>query len=360
VDSRYGSAVTATISGVLDQLRPSRPIGRLEAGDRLDGELCLVTGANAGIGRAVATLLCRRGARVVMAGRTLDDRARDEVVRRSGGGWARLEHLDLGRLASVAAFCDRMRADGQRFAVVVANAGVVPKASRRTVDGLEESFQVNYLANVLLLGRLFADGCLGRAAVQDGNDGKTCSSNKTDNSRNSRIVFVSSEAHRSGAPVDWDRLGSFEPYGLKGSVAEYCRVKLLLTTYAVELARRLEPEVSVHALCPGAVRTRIGREAPWWAQPALQLTMRVFFRSPERGAEPAVFLSCASSVEGRTGIYLHGMTEKPVSPAAADPENGRRLWEASHCLLAERGFALPEAASHNPGSPSDAQAGASS
>ena len=56
--ARYGSALTATISGVLDQLRRARPVGRLDEADRLDGELCLVTGGPSNI--PMSGLILRR------------------------------------------------------------------------------------------------------------------------------------------------------------------------------------------------------------------------------------------------------------------------------------------------------------
>ena len=43
---------------------------------RLDGKVCIVTGASAGIGRATAELFCREGAKVVAVARR-EERLRD-------------------------------------------------------------------------------------------------------------------------------------------------------------------------------------------------------------------------------------------------------------------------------------------
>jgi NAD(P)-dependent dehydrogenase (short-subunit alcohol dehydrogenase family) len=318
--SRHGSAVRATLAGIADRLTSRRQPLPLRDTDRLDGKTCLVTGANSGLGKAIAAELGRRGAEIVMAGRTLDEAARDEIRRAAGHERVELEHLELGRLESVAAFCRRQAELDRRFDVTVLNAGIVPRASRRTEDGFEEGFQVNYLANYALVRGLLEGGRIeGRPAAPP------------------RIVLVSSDSHRSAAALDWERFGAFAEYGMAGAVAEYGRTKLMLQTLAAELARRLAPggrvDIAVHSLCPGAVKSRLAREAPAWAKPLLWLVLAAFFRSPERAAESAVALCCASAYEGRTGVYLHQTTEKAPAPHATDPENGRRLWEASAALL---------------------------
>ena len=111
-------------------------------------------------------------------------------------------------------------------------------------------------------------------------------------------------------------------------MGEYGRSKLHLCTYATELARRLDG-VGVHSLCPGPVASDIAREAPGWVKPILGPIMRAAFRAPDKAAEPVMLLAGGEAMAGRTGVYLHIMREKTVSDLAADPENGRLLWEKS-------------------------------
>ena len=54
---------------------------------------------------------------------------------------------------------------------------------------------------------------------------------------------------------------------------------------------------------------------------------------PAAAAEPVLYLSCARAVEGRTGLYLHLMQEKAMSPDASDEAVGRQLWDKSADLL---------------------------
>jgi NAD(P)-dependent dehydrogenase (short-subunit alcohol dehydrogenase family) len=194
-------------------------------------------------------------------------------------------------------------------------------------------FAVNYLANFLLLKRLLEyriipagpEGPVG-AAAEEGSAGST-----------PRIVFVTSEVHRSAPLIDFDRLGAFREYGLRGAMTEYAVNKLLVSTFAVELSRRLQrggrSSAAVHQLCPGPINSDIAREAPAWSKPLLKVIFLLFFRSPRRAAEPVVFLCCSRAIEGRSGIYLHLMTEKTPSEKAMDEEAGLRLWRASERLV---------------------------
>jgi NAD(P)-dependent dehydrogenase (short-subunit alcohol dehydrogenase family) len=303
------SPVGATLAGLIDRLKGgSGP--ELDPSERMDGKTVLVTGANSGLGKAAAIALARRGAHVIMACRSGIPEAGEEVRRESGSGEVEMLPVDLASFASVTQMCGALA--GRRLDVLVLNAGVVPRASRRTEDGFELMFQVNYLANVLLVRKL-------RSAIPPAG----------------RIVIVSSESHRSGQVVP-ERLGEWVDYGALGSMKQYSHTKLCLTSFARELARR-EPEIAVHALCPGAVNTNVAREAPAFVKPLLKPIMRLVFNSPELAARPLVQLACARALEGRTGVYLHMMREKEPSPAACDPELGRRLYEASQRLLDKSG-----------------------
>jgi NAD(P)-dependent dehydrogenase (short-subunit alcohol dehydrogenase family) len=332
-DSRYEGASRATLSGILDLFRRPERIGRLEEWERIDGKTCLVTGANRGLGKAVSIELARRGGRVVMACRSGHPQAAEEIRAASGSSRVEMAYLDLADFESIERFTAEMRDAGRTFDIVVLNAGVVPSRARRTAQGFEEMFAVNYLANFLLVTRLLGNGTIPTRPASnaaDAPDGKL-------KEQIPRLVFVSSEVHRSAPPVDFDRLGVFHDYGMRAVMTEYAVNKLLVSTFTVELSRRLQadgrPQAAVHQLCPGPINSGIAREAPAWIKPLLKVIFLLFFRAPRRAAEPVVFLCCSQAIEGRSGIYLHLMTEKAPSARASDEEVGRRLWQASERLL---------------------------
>ena len=79
----------------------------------------------------------------------------------------------------------------------------------------------------------------------------------------------------------------------------------------------------------------IAREAPGWIKIIVDPLMRLAFRAPDKAAEPVMLLAASQTMAGRTGVYLHMLREKAVSPLAADADNGRRLWEKSGRLIEE-------------------------
>ena len=107
------------------------------------------------------------------------------------------------------------------------------------------------------------------------------------------------------------------------------------------LSRKLEGRLIVHALCPGAVNSEIAREAPRWSLPLLRVVFALTFQSPERAAEPALYLTCASAEGAQTGTYLHLMQRKAPAPAAIDEVAGEALWTRLHGRLEGHGFADP-------------------
>jgi hypothetical protein len=62
--------------------------------------------------------------------------------------------------------------------------------------------------------------------------------------------------------------------------------------------------------------------------------VKLFMRSPEKGADTAVWLATAPEVAGVSGGYFGDRKPRRPSPAASDPEAARRLWEISERLCA--------------------------
>ncbi len=336
--SRTPGRIDPILSGlkaVVDHYRERETLPPLAGSDRLEGLTCLVTGPSAGLGRAIAPELARRGATVILAARAGHDGLAEAVRRESGNPGVTQRVLDLSDLASVTSLCDGLARDGVRLDLVVSNAGVAPLGNRLTRDGLAELFQVNFLASFLLVNRLLADGVLPRGGAAG------APTSGSVRGRIPRVVITSSETHRQCPPIDFGRFGQFPDFGLLDGTTWYGHSKLYVQTFACELARRLTradgaPEVSVFSYCPGAVRTRISREGGFMGK-----LMTAYFVDPKVAMWPAIYCAASPTFEGKTGVYLYLRHVAGADARSSDPRNGERLWRASVALLAARGIRVP-------------------
>ena len=324
---KYNNPFAATYKGISDLFKKQIRDGELSPNDRLDGKRVLITGSSSGLGFATAVKLATLGAEVIMAVRSGIPEKGEEVRQKSGSDKIQILHVDLSDFNSIDDLINEIKLTTGKLDILICNAAVVSKKARKTKHGLEEMFSVNYLAKFYLVNRLLKEDCF----------------NKQGNGL-PRIIFVSSESHRNPKAFEWDNFGKFEEYGMSKSVERYGYYKLLMTTFANELSRRLNPNqhtgFSVFALCPGPVNSNIAREAPALFKPLLNVVFKIFFRSPETASEPVVYLAASSDIEKKPFDYLFLMERKEVDQKASDPENGRKLWILSGDLLEKIGFDL--------------------
>jgi NAD(P)-dependent dehydrogenase (short-subunit alcohol dehydrogenase family) len=316
---KYSNPFTATLTGIMDLFRKHEPAGELKPDDHLDGKTVLVDGASSGLGFAVAVEVARRGAKVIMACRSGIPGKGQEVKRHSGSGDIHMLPVDFSDVASIHRLVSDIHDQFGQIDILICNAGLVPKKSRKTPQGLEEMFMVNYLSKFIFVNLLLKENCFRHSG-----------------STHPRIVFVSSETHRNPKEFDWDSFGIYKDYTINKSIELYGYYKLLLTTFAVELSRRLNSTgitCSVFALCPGPVNTNIGREAPKIFLPLMKLIFSIFFKSPARAAIPVVYLAASPDLENKPFDYLFLMSRKEVSDNALDPQNGEKLWKLSEMLV---------------------------
>ena len=263
----------------------------------------LVTGANSGIGKATALGLARLGGTVVMACRsaTRGEAARRDIVRDSGNSKVYLEIVDLASEESTRSFAEEFKRKYPRLDVLINNAGIYAPHREVTPDGLERTFEVNYLSGFLLTHLLL--DLLTKSAP-------------------SRIVNVSSSAH-SGGTIHFDDLQGDRRYGGFGA---YGQSKLAQILFTQELARRLQGTgVTVNACHPGVIRTNLGMGGT----SAVVRFVRMFFKGPEKGAETPIYLSVSPEVAGVTGKYFANKHLREPSRAAQDPDVARRLFDVS-------------------------------
>ncbi len=315
---KYANPFIATATGIIDQFRRQPVAGRLLPADRFDGLTVFVDGASSGLGFAVAREVANRGARLIMACRSGIPHKGEAIRQLTGNNEVYMSQVDYRDLHSINRMVSDLKSRFSGIDILILNAGVVPKQSRRTPQDLEEMFMVNYFSKFILVKGLQDAGFFEEGGMR-------------------RVVIVSSESHRNAKEIGWGTFGSFTAYSIKGSMEHYGHNKLLLTTFARELARRLNPGdhngCQVFAMCPGPVNSNIAREAPRVFQPLLRLVFSIFFKSPEMAAIPVIYLAASGDLKGKEFDYLFQMTRKAIDPKASDPSSGKKLWEQSEELL---------------------------
>jgi NAD(P)-dependent dehydrogenase (short-subunit alcohol dehydrogenase family) len=303
------------VIGSFDRLGYARHRKRFREADlsvRLEGRICLVTGANSGIGRATSRALAARGARVTLLCRDLGrgEEARDAIRRETGNARVDLGLLDVADLGSVR----RLAAERGREAVhaLVHNAGVLPDRRILTRDGLELAFATHVAGPHLLTALLASRLGSGRG----------------------RVVWVSSGGmyleRLSLEDVGWER----RPYD---GLSAYAQAKRMQVVMARAWAKRLAAlGVEVHAMHPGwadtpAVRTSL---------PRFHRLMGPLLRDAESGADTVVWLVVNPNLPGPSGSFWF---DRSRVPAHYLPWTRERRGDAERLLrLCDEVTGLPE------------------
>jgi len=278
----------------------------------MQGKVCIVTGANSGIGKATALGLAQMGATVVMVCRNQSkgEEAQNEIKEKSENDAIDLMLADLSSQESIRQLAENFQQHYQQLHVLINNAGVANLSRRETVDELEMTFAVNYLAPFLLTNLLL---------------------DKLKASAPARIVNVSSESHQSGY-IKMDDLELEKGYRL---MRAYGQSKLALVLFTYELARRLQGTgVTANCLHPGFVATNIGQNGV--GSIGRSIVKLIFSRlgiSPEEGAKTSIYLASSPVIEGITCKYFIKSIPVRSAPISYDETLQRQLWEVSAKLV---------------------------
>jgi retinol dehydrogenase 12 len=269
----------------------------------LQGRVALITGANTGIGLVTARELCRRGARVFMAGRSAERTQRAvEVIERACGVRPETLPLDLGDFSSVRQCADEFLAKQLPLSLLINNAGLAGKRGL-SASGFEIGFGTNHVGHFLLTALLLP---------------------RMRQSGRARIVTVASKAHYRAEGIDFARLR--EPTRSLSGLPEYGVSKLANVLFSAELARRLQgSDVRTYSLHPGVVATDVWREVPW----PLRSLMKLGMISTEQGALTTLYCATSPEVAEHSGRYYDECREKEASGPARDEALARELWERS-------------------------------
>ena len=279
---------------------------------RMDGKVCVITGATSGIGYYTAKRLAQGGADLILVCRNSKkaEAVKNELVEKFHNKVdiviADFLHLDQVKLAA-----KKILELSPSINVLINNAGIHATRRRLNENGIETVFCVNHLAafimTKLLLPRLIE-------------------------SAPAHILYVNSEGHRFGGldidDLNWEKR-SYR--GLKGYGA--AKVAQLLTMW--EFADQPEGTgVTINAMHPGAVQTNIGLDNGLFYRLYNQIILRWFLKSPEISSDAIYYLLADPEMQKNSGKFFNLTIEEKPASHALDRTTGKKIWEISHHLTA--------------------------
>lgn len=283
------------------------------------GRIAIVTGANVGLGFETALGLAQKEMTVILACRNIDKAtvARQDILKEVPNADLDIIQIDLSKLDAVRSFAKNYLEKYQQLDLLINNAGVMMPPFSLTEDGFELQMAANYFGHFLLTGLLLQTILA---------------------TPNSRIVSLSSIAHRSGK-INFDDLQSKKKYS---AMQAYSQSKLACLMYGYEFQRRLEAAGHTTTIStiahPGASDTNLAQHLPKWAIALFGLLAPLFSHSAKAGAQPTLW-AAVGPAEG--GDYfgptkfreMKGKAGKVDSiPLSKDQTIAKKLWEVSEKL----------------------------
>ena len=269
-------------------------------------KICLITGANSGIGFELAKGMAKQGYKTILLcrNRKSGEIAKKEIINATNNEDIHLMTADLSSQSSIRAFVDKFNVEFDRLDVLFNNAGASFFERQLSVDNIEMTFATNYLGTFLLTNLLLP---------------------KLQKSYSAKIIMtVGSISEKT--TINFEDINFENGYKVANAAAQAILAKLL---FCYELNRRLKDcPITFNCFHPGATKTNLQKKMPFTWRIMIGI-MRPFFKSAEKGAETGLYIATAKELENTSGKYFKNLKEIQSTKISHDFELAKNLWEVS-------------------------------
>lgn len=290
----------------------------------LSEKTIIVTGGNSGLGYESVKAFAQKGANVVLTSRSEEKgiNAKKSIEKEKISGTIDVMQLDLQDFTSIESFAEKFKTKYKKLDVLLNNAGIMTTPYFKTKSGFEGQIGTNHFGHFKLTGLLF-DTLL-----------------KT---KNSRIVNVSSMAHKQGV-MNFDNL-MFENGKDYTPMKSYGQSKLANLLFTYELQRLLEAKKSdciAVAAHPGVAKTNLAHHLEKKLMFKILAPMfLLLIQKADMGALPQIRACTDPNVKGGQYYGPKGrMGGYPVltesNDASHSKSDAKKLWDISVELTGEK------------------------
>ncbi|WKV13246.1 SDR family oxidoreductase [Marivirga harenae] len=261
-----------------------------------------ITGATSGIGLATSEELLKKGNRLIFLVRNTE-KAEDVIA-----DWDNKENIiiikcDLADLKSVRKAGEELLQKTDKLDVLINNAGGTFHERLESKDGFELHLAVNHLGHFLLT----------KISMPLLEKSKT------------KVINVSSEAHRAGKP-DWSDLNLKKKYS---TILGYGNAKLYNVLFTKSL---VDKGLTSYALHPGVIDSGFGEQLPGFFKLMWKLGTP-FMKSTREGASTSIYLASSNLSQDKNGSYFKDKKVKKASSLANSQAARERLWGESEKMV---------------------------
>lgn len=261
----------------------------------MDRKICLITGANSGIGKEAAVLIAKQDYKVIIACRNPEKgkKALSDIKQCSGNDSVELKIVDMSLQESIENLSKELHNEYERIDVIIHNAAIFDLTQKEpfiTKEGIESVWATNHIGPVLF-NKLILD--------------------LLKNSNNGRIITVSSKGLLAKPFL---KINLNDPELLSGKfnvVKAYYQSKLAQIMYSLWLSKKLKnTKITVNSIRVPAVRVDVSKypNLSGFFKKIYKFKSR-FSLPPSKMAETYKYLSTSEEVKNRSGEYFNEKKE---------------------------------------------------